>query len=262
MWVSRSSFANTRADTSHMISRNLSLIEPLERRTLRSADLVGVLHIEGTAADDKVYVTHVAGDPSMLQVMDNKHITTYIAANVTGITFDGHGGNDLFTVLDDSIGIAIDTTLVGGSGDDTLHGGIGNDRMYGGDGNDLLDGNGGHDVLYGEAGNDDMVGSNGNDYLDGGEGMDSVYGNKGDDHIIGGSNNDLLYGGYGNDVIRGYGGNDFIDGQTGDDDIDGGYGNDKVFGGEGNDDHVSAHDSLSEYRDDDSGDLGVNALLA
>jgi Ca2+-binding RTX toxin-like protein len=248
-----------------MKSRNCSVasvvVESLERRTLRSADLVGTLVITGTAANDKVYIKHVDGDPSRIQVMDNKKITTYEAANVTGITFDGHGGDDLFTVLDDSIGININTTLIGGSGDDTLHGGIGRDRMYGGDGNDHLDGNGGHDTLYGDAGDDNIVGSNGNDYLDGGDGLDSVYGNKGDDRIFGGSNNDLLYGGDGDDVVRGFGGNDYIDGQKGDDDVDGGYGNDKVFGSEGNDDHIASYDSVGEYRDDDLSDVGVYALL-
>jgi Ca2+-binding RTX toxin-like protein len=244
-----------------MASRTFSVVEALERRTLRSADLVGVLVITGTAGNDKVYIKHVDGDPTHIQVMDNKKVTTYAVADVTGITFDGHAGNDLFTILDDSTGININTTLIGGSGDDTMHGGIGRDRMYGGTGNDQLDGNGGHDTLYGEAGNDSIVGSNGNDYLDGGDGMDSIYGNKGDDRIFGGSNNDLLYGGDGDDVVRGFGGNDYIDGQKGDDDVDGGYGNDKVFGSEGNDDHIAAYDSVGEYRDADLGDVGVNALL-
>jgi len=244
-----------------MSCRSTVVVESLERRTLRSADLVGTLVITGTAENDKVYVKHVDGDPTRIQVMDDRKITTYEVANVTGITFDGDGGGDLFTILDDSIGININTTLGGGSGDDTLHGGIGRDRMYGGDGNDHLDGNGGHDTLYGEAGNDNIVGSNGNDYLDGGDGMDSVYGNKGDDRIFGGSNNDLLYGGDGDDVVRGFGGNDYIDGQKGDDDVDGGYGNDKVFGSEGNDDHIASYDITGEYRDDDLSDVGVNALL-
>jgi len=148
------------------------IIESLESRTLLSVSLdSGVLSISGTDNADKIAIRAISD--TQIRVFDNKQITYFNKADVSGISVDARGGNDRVEIVRVSLhgGIDLPTTVLGGSGNDTLSGSSGNDSLVGGDGNDLLLGGRGDDTLLGEAGNDRLIGAEGDDVLRGGGAM-------------------------------------------------------------------------------------------
>src|SRR5690242_4312829 len=153
------------------------LFQPLERRALRSATLVGTeLQIVGTHLNDGITVSLKAGDPSTLVVKVRKAEQEFQVQDVSRIVIRGGTGNDNISISQANGTIKIDSKIYGGAGDDNVSGGKGRDRVYGGDGNDTVNGNGGNDIEYGEAGDDSLSGSTGRDLLDGGLDDDTLKG--------------------------------------------------------------------------------------
>lgn len=161
------------------------------------------------------------------------------AQAVTGISFAGAAGNDVFlndTSLPASAnGGTGDDILTGGTGNDTLNGWNGNDLIQAGRGDDRLIGGWGEDLLYGGDGADrlegnqnaDIVfGQGNNDWIEGGSGGDQLYGDAGADVIAGGTGGDRLFGGTGNDVLSGDDGNDWLEAGSAAEQASGGSGQD------------------------------------
>jgi Ca2+-binding RTX toxin-like protein len=153
-------------------------LEVLEGRRLLTGitiDSGGVITIDGTEGADAAAVfidTKGTEDPSdddvvaTLAYVENGQVVIETlredADLVTGIVFNGLGGNDLFANY-----TGISSTANGGAGNDVLIGGSAADTLNGGDGHDLLVGGAGDDVLNGGAGLDAMYGGPGDDTLDG-----------------------------------------------------------------------------------------------
>jgi Ca2+-binding RTX toxin-like protein len=100
------------------------------------------------------------------------------AAQISGFTVRGRGGNDTVTAAE-SLPVSVFEyggegldDLTGGGNSDKLAGGLGADHLAGGDGADFLYGGFGDDRLRGEAGNDVLRGGLGDDLLFGGRGRD------------------------------------------------------------------------------------------
>src|SRR5262249_29939023 len=168
----------------------------------------GVLTVTGSAGNDRISVSRVAG---LLSVFDNRLPLTPIrvlihdsatgalveavsAGSVTRIVVDGSDGNDRISLL--SVG-AIDASVTGGAGNDVITGGSGNDTIDGGAGNDTINGFLGNDSLVGGDGNDSLMGSNGNDVINGNDGDDRLFGGFGNDTLDGGARVDFANGGAG-----------------------------------------------------------------
>ncbi|MBL8815209.1 MAG: hypothetical protein JNL58_04200 [Planctomyces sp.] len=81
----------------------------------------------------------------------NRTTVTYPLADVTGIRFRGHEGDDSART---------------GSTADLLIGGTGSDKLQGGAGDDFIDGGIGNDALYGESGFDTIFDGMGDDLID------------------------------------------------------------------------------------------------
>jgi Ca2+-binding RTX toxin-like protein len=89
------------------------------------------------------------------------------------VAVNGGGGNDVFTVTQDSSGLLVSAD--GGAGDDQLSGASEADTFVGGSGNDTLTGGGGSDLLDGSEGNDSLFARDGvGDLVRGGTGTDSA----------------------------------------------------------------------------------------
>lgn len=180
-----------------------------------------------------------------------------------GYTFNGTGGNDGYTVRQDSNGDMIvrndgtgqeyslpaadaqqGATIDTGDGDDnltidnsvtaplTVQGGKGDDRLTAKAGTtaDLtLNGGTGNDILTGGDADDDLDGGGGDDQLFGGKGRDALQGGKGADRLEGGDGDDQLHGQEGDDTVLGGDGDDFLMGNAGVDSLDGGAGGDALY---------------------------------
>lgn len=229
-------------------------VEPLERRRLLSAALVGgQLRIKGSSGDDTLIVRLKAGNSNLIQVNDNGNLKAFLTSSVSSILMYSSGGNDNL-LIDEKFGaLDLSATLSGGAGNDRLVGGSGGDSIDGDSGNDKLYGNSGFDTLDGDADNDTLVGGDGSDSLDGDLGDDYLDGSAHGDTLEGDFGNDLLYGNVGNDSIDGDEGNDYISGGSGIDDVSGDEGTDTIYGGAGPD-FFHDDDSSSEYRDFDAGE--------
>lgn len=196
----------------------------------------------------------------------------------------------------ESLAVAGDDVIFGGTGSDQIFGEGGNDVIYGGEASDLVKGDNGFDTLFGGEGNDTLDGGNqgdlifggvgydtiyagaGNDTAFGGDGRDKIYLGAGDDRfndnaqggvhgqdtVFGGGGNDYFNGGAGNDVFYGEAGNDSMLGRLGNDRLFGGDGYDTIYGGDGNDtvnggngrDLVYLEDGNDVFQDNGQG--GVN----
>jgi Ca2+-binding RTX toxin-like protein len=229
-------------------------LERLENRQVLAAfgpELVeGVLTIEGTNQNDRIFVSFGGEFSDQLSVSFNGTETLFNPAEVTELRVNAWGGNDCVCISD---AVLLGATVDGGNGNDWLRGGGGNDTLLGGRGNDRMFGSLGDDVLAGDGGNDRMWGGAGNDTVDGGYGHDWAYGEDGDDVLTGGYGHDHLFGGAGvdtawggdgkdhlhggddNDVLHGEGDKDHLKGGLGDDELHGGDANDHVLGQGGND---------------------------
>ncbi len=164
--------------------------------------------------DEQGETVDVIEKQSVYRVWKNNRFQDFAFADVTSISGNAGGGNDIIFIDPD---INVPVTLTGGTGDDVLVGGGGVNQLDGGDGDDQLHGG----PLA--------------DFLQGGDGNDVIAAGEGDDIVWGGGGDDLISGGSGNDVIRGDAGVDEIYGDEGDDTLDGNDGNDKLFGGAGRD---------------------------
>ena len=198
---------------SSLIQNRLGL-ESLENRRLMAVDLNlmnGTLHIEGDEAHDIVKISHVAPvqhayrgflpAPRIYMPMVNVWYghreggqTVFDGSSnfprlfVSGISFNGNDGNDLFD----------NQTMIHSE----AHGGLGFDVLKGGSGHDKLFGEGGSDHLYGNAGNDYLVGGGGFDRISGGEGNDTLRGSGDSNGTYYNDNmHDYLMGGNGYDKV-------------------------------------------------------------
>jgi serralysin len=111
-----------------------------------------------------------------------------------GLSYDGLGGFDEISNIENVIGSQFSDYISGSS-----------DINYidGGDGDDYIEGLDGDDILAGDNGNDRLLGDNGSDYLYGGDGEDYLYGSNGNDYLSGGEGKDTF-------VLAPLSGKDFI----------------------------------------------------
>ena len=156
---------------------------------------------------------------------------------VTGLAWDGWGGQDLLTgnpqilgsgFADTMLGDAAANRLMGGAGADTLEGGEGADTLEGGEGDDWLIGGAGADVLVGGAGSNTasyeaapaaVVVSLSSPGTNSGEaagdtltGIQNLRSSIFNDRLVTASGNNLLEGLAGDDTLVGGAGADTLDG--------------------------------------------------
>lgn len=130
-------------------------LQRLEERDVPAAGIslqAGVLSIQGTAGDDRIFVNSVNGQ---VQATLNGATQSFDPAQVQTVVLIGDAGNDR---------IGNNTAIAG-----ILLGDSGNDSIFGGAGNDFLDGGSGSDVLYDLPGVNTFVSTDG--------GFDRVFGN-------------------------------------------------------------------------------------
>lgn len=167
-----------------------------------------------------------------------------------GTAFDGSGGTDTLSSIENIIGSRFDDTLTGSIDSDTITAGAGDDILDGRAGSDILDGGDGNDTaVYSNASGGvsltlDGSGADGDGSVDqlisienivGSNFADSITGNASGNIILSGSGNDTIDGGDGDDQLEGGLGADVINGGAGDDIIIAGGGADTIDGGTGND---------------------------
>lgn len=188
------------------------LFENLETRQLLSASLAnGVLNVQGTAGNDRIYV---AKSGQNLNVQINNARQAFKLAAVKTMTVSGLAGNDNISFAYGTVGAKIDggdgndhivgtssaDTITGGNGNDWLHGWVGNDSIRGGNNNDTIIGCLGNDTIHGDAGNDLISGAQGDDQIFGDAGNDTLFGAQGNDKVDGGDGYDVA-GKEGNDTF-------------------------------------------------------------
>ena len=239
-----------------------------------SVDGYDQVQITASNAADTVAVGKIG---PRIQVTSGGNVLT-VNANISVVSIDLGGGNDLLT-LGDLSGVAQTVlTINGGDGNDTLDasagvlgvvrlrlsGDAGNDSILGSASDDTIDGGAGLDTLNGGAGNDTIFGGADNDAINGQAGDDSLTGDDGNDTLAGGDGNDTLRGGLGNDSLTGQLGNDSLDGAEGRDTLNGGDGNDSMEAGGGRDYLTGGNgdDTLDGGRNDDTilGDAGNDTI--
>ncbi|MDX1945343.1 MAG: cadherin domain-containing protein [Pirellulaceae bacterium] len=160
----------------------------------------GNLVVQGTAANDMIYVWSDAAGRAFAQLNGVRSGPHTLAAGGHVVVFAG-GGHDTVYATDSRIPVR-------------LFGEAGNDQLVGGHAGDLLDGGDGTDRLRGEGGNDRVFGGAGNDQLEGRVGDDILVGGAGDDYLVGFDGRDLLIGGLGYDRMDGGAGDDLLIGGT------------------------------------------------
>lgn len=228
-------------------------MESLEPRTVMAAAVGatlknGILYIEGTEGNDKIFVRQKGNVISIDGVkIQGSGTVNEIQVNALGgddiVRLDGNGKSaEAVKVKSIVWGGDGNDKLVGGKGSDQLQGNRGDDLIYGMEGNDALFGQENKDTIYGGAdndellggtGNDDLSGDSGNDRLFGEDGKDTLYGGSGNDEVVGGNNNDTLYGNENSDTLWGFEGDDYLDGGTGNDFLRGNEGFDTLKDGSG-----------------------------
>jgi len=235
------------------------MIEHFEARRLlafSSSLSNGLLTVVGNNSAERLQI-EVSGSQLVVRSFTGSTTDTpvnFVLANVTGITINGRGGDDV--VILGSVSIPA-----------TIRGGAGNDTLFGGNGNDVIRGEGGIDILNGRDGNDTLDGGVGSDYVHGGAGRrDEVdysarlggvrlgLGSIPDDGENGENDNvwfdvEVARGGRGNDTMStttgrdviffGNAGNDSLTGGSGNDFFDGGVGRDVLSGLGGNDTFIA-----------------------
>ena len=207
------------------------------------------LRITGTSGSDKIGLDLLGGKIRVAALALGGAFATFSLAAVKSIVIDAGASSDK---VDVDASVAIDTTIIGGSGNDVLLGGSGDDSLEGDRGNDRLIGRFGSDVFSGGAGNDSVEygdrtrqqpvtvsldgvandgGTNERDQV--GSDIENILGGLGNDTLTGNSAANILVGNRGADSLSGLGGNDTLvgfyasrlaDGAV--DTLDGGYGDD------------------------------------
>src|SRR5688572_20236458 len=104
--------------------RRRAAIEPLESRRLLASifiDSGGVVHGVGTSGNDSLQVQTDADD---VTVTVNTTVETFSHEQVTGVSLEGLGGNDVFRDFSDLFQdlSELDVSLFGGDGDDRFQG--------------------------------------------------------------------------------------------------------------------------------------------
>lgn len=130
------------------------------------------------------------GDTTLTYATDIYGVSVNLLTDTTGNA--PTATNDSEALGDDISGIALVSTLIGGSAADVLTGDNNNNTIFGGGGNDIISGEGGVDTLFGEAGNDTILGGAGNDVIQGGADNDLIEGGDGADEMRGGAGTDTL----------------------------------------------------------------------
>ncbi|MFN0021094.1 MAG: calcium-binding protein [Pirellulaceae bacterium] len=156
----------------------------------------GVLVVEGTINDDKIFVEKHGSNFAVFVNCDL--IGEFRRRDVDSIQINGYYGGDL---IDLSNNISTYSIVYGGRGNDVIFGSNGSNELHGDEGNDVIYGGNGADLLFGDAGNDFLFGGNGADALFGGLGMDWLFGGNGADLLDGGDDEDWLFGGNGADLL-------------------------------------------------------------
>lgn len=184
----------------------VQLLDELEMTSGSAALFGGNLYVQGTAADDTMYVW-------------SSGLATRVAVWLNGTTLGAF--------------------QLGPGGRVVVYGGAGNDRIFATDTYAPTS-------IYGEAGHDQITGGYADDLLDGGDGVDRLWGSAGNDVLVGGDGNDFLYGREGNDVLFGGNGDDCLDGYSGDDQLVGGFGVDRLLGGDGKDELIGGRSATED----------------
>jgi Ca2+-binding RTX toxin-like protein len=159
----------------------------------------GNLMVQGTAADDTVYIWTSGAGQAFAWLNGQMLGPVALAAGKRVIVHAGEG-NDRIYATDSTAPVSIygeggHDCITGGHADDVLDGGDGWDRIWAGAGNDFVSGGAGNDVLDGREGNDILLGGAGDDSLCGSAGRDLLIGGAGADRMDGGADDDLLIGG-------------------------------------------------------------------
>jgi hypothetical protein len=210
-----------RAQRPQKLPRRLQL-ESLEDRALLSVTASlsqGVLHVDGTAQADTIYLHETNSGLVYLDGVSGG----FLASSINKILINGGAGNDTIRLdLTDNIPGFVPITIPA--------------EIHGGDGDDLIVGGRGSNTIFGEAGNDTIWGGAGGNYIDGGIGNDTLVGGANCyNQLFGDAGADLLYGGSGSSTNVLYGGDDSDElvGAGSYSSMDGGRGYDYLFGGPG-----------------------------
>jgi Ca2+-binding RTX toxin-like protein len=140
----------------------------------------------------------------------------------SGFAFNGYGGTDTLTNIQNIVGSAYGSTIIGDNNDNSLTGGDGNDWLAGNGGNDVIDGGGGiNTVDYSGDPAGVTVDLSAGTATDGWSGSDTLSNIQ---NIVGSYYDDILTGDSHDNVFVGNGGDNIIDGGGGINTID--YSND------------------------------------
>jgi Ca2+-binding RTX toxin-like protein len=140
----------------------------------------------------------------------------------SGFALNGYGGTDTLTNIQNVVGSAYGSTLIGDNNDNSITGGDGNDWLAGNGGNDVIDGGGGiNTVDYSADPAGVTVDLSTGTATDGWGGSDTLSNIQ---NIVGSFYDDILTGDSHDNVFVGNGGNNIIDGGGGINTID--YSND------------------------------------
>jgi Ca2+-binding RTX toxin-like protein len=207
-------------------------------------DLVGLGAVAGVATTGLSFIGDTANNVfNTAQSISNGNDSyqgmggsDYFGGSPGADVFDGGIGNDLISYANSTTGVTVDLqsgrgyvgdaagdvyinieNVVGAAGASTLLGDRFNNTLMGRDEADTISGRGGADFLIGGAGDDSVSGDGGDDMVFGDTGKDTLDGGDGDDVLSGGDDADLLLGGAGDDVLNGNAGNDSLRGEGGDD---------------------------------------------
>jgi uncharacterized delta-60 repeat protein len=194
----------------------------------------GTLYIEGTTANDTIFVTAVprsGATPDRVRVLSRGVVRFFNRSQVKRVHVEASRGND--TVSGNAF--AIPSRLEGGAGNDTLTGGSGSDRLDGGSGADRMAGGAGTDTLYYGSRTRNLTVTLADNLANDGEAGEGDNARSDIEIVVAGSGHDTIRGSSGNNTFHGNGGNDRLFGGGGNDTLDGGEGRDSLFGESGND---------------------------
>jgi Ca2+-binding RTX toxin-like protein len=140
----------------------------------------------------------------------------------SGFAFNGYGGTDTLTNIQNVVGSAYGSTIIGDNNDNSITGGDGDDRLAGNGGNDVIDGGGGINTVDYSADpagvTVDLLAGTATDGWGGSDTLSNIQ------NVVGSYYDDILTGDSHDNVFVGFGGSNIIDGGGGINTID--YSND------------------------------------
>lgn len=189
----------------------LALAPTAEAKKPRASFSQGVLTVEGSDRDDRIFVYCTPG----LDVEVNgtpPRGGRVPCARVREVDVDAMAGDDLIDMTGvgkrfgdarfEGFGTGTAVVVKGGAGDDTLIGSRVAFNIFAGfKGADTAGGGKRRDLLIGGKGPDTLRGFRGNDVLYGNQKRDRLFGGKGNDRLFGGKDHDLLRPGPGRDRV-------------------------------------------------------------